>query len=160
MLFGERGERANLCRVGEEAGEEMEALDEPGQQIDVRLAFLQVGDSALKPRPQRVDGILDLRIRPCGGQLREIGGILLGEYPGCQNFGVSFQTKLLVRFVRCERRAFAVFLERLEDGGGVVGEIHDHDILLSLVTAIQPRDRLHRVTIHHRFVEEHACEKG
>ena len=54
----------NLRRIGEEAGEEMEALHEAGQQIDERLAVFPIGDLRLKARPQGVHLELHLRIRP------------------------------------------------------------------------------------------------
>ena len=72
---------------------------------------------------------------------------------------MQFEAKCWVRFIRLEGRAFAVFRERLENGLGVVGEVHHHDVFLALVAAIQPRNRLHRVAIHDRLVEEHAGEQ-
>ena len=50
----------------------------------------------------------------------------MGEDARGQDFGIEFWTKLLIRFFRLERRAFAVFLECLKDGGGVVGEVNDN----------------------------------
>ncbi len=110
-VFGKRGELLDLRRIGEEAGEEVEALHEAGEQINERLALLQVGELRLKAGPQRVDQELHLGIRAGREQLREIGGILLREHPRRQNLGVQFRAKLLVRFFRLERRAFAVFDE-------------------------------------------------
>ncbi len=42
---------------------------------------------------------------------------------------------------------------------GVVGEVHDHHILLAFVAAVQARHRLHGVAVHDRLVEEHAGEQ-
>ena len=114
----------------------------------------------LKARPQRVDEELHLRIRArCASSFDEIGGVVLREHARCQNLGVQFRAQFLVRFFRLERRALPVLRERLEDGCGVVGEVHDHDVLLALVAAVQARDRLHGVAVHHRLVEEHAGEQ-
>ena len=88
-VFGERGELLDLGRVGEEAGQEMEALHEPGEQIDERLALFQVRNLRLKAGAQRVDEELHLRVCAGGNQFHEIGGILLREYARRQNLGVE-----------------------------------------------------------------------
>ena len=54
---------------------------------------------------------------------------------------------------------FRYFAKPLRICFGVVGEVHDHHILLALVAAIQAGDRLHGVTVHHRLVEEHSGEQ-
>ena len=103
---------------------------------------------------------LHLRVRATGDELGEIRRIFLGEHARRQNLAVDFGAQVLVRLFGHERRAFAVFLKRLEDGRGVVGEVHDHHIFLAFVAAVQPRHRLHGVAIHDGLVEEHAGEQG
>ena len=105
----------NLRRVGEEAGEKMKALHEPGEQIDECFAVFRIGELRLKARPQGVDLKLHLRIRPGLDQLEQIGGVLLREDPCGQNFRVQFRAEVLIRFFRLERRSFPILREGFED---------------------------------------------
>ena len=61
-VFGKRGKFLDLRREGEEAGEEVKALHEAGEQIDKRLARLQVGNLCRKRVRSACDRELHLGI--------------------------------------------------------------------------------------------------
>ena len=50
---------------------------------------------------------------------------------------VKFRASLLIRFFRLERRACPILGEGFQDLRGVVREVHDHHILLAVMTAVQ-----------------------
>ena len=76
--------------------------------------------------------------------------------PVGKNLRVQFRAKLWIGFIRLEGRAFAILGESFEDRVGVVGEVHDHDILLAFVAAVQARNGLHGIAVHDGLVEEHS----
>jgi len=133
----------------------MKALHIVGKLVDIGFARFLIAEPILKPLAQRIDHELHLGIRAVREQLAEIGGILLGENARRDDFAVQLLAKRRVRLFRLERRALAVFDERLEDGLGVVGEVHHHDPVLGFKAAIQPRNGLYRVAVDHRLVEKH-----
>ena len=160
-VFGEGDELLHLRRIGEKAGQKVEALDEAGQQVDERPCGRRMSVSFAwnRVRSPLTENCTWASV-PVAATVYEIGGILLGEHACRQDLRVQLRAKLLIRFVRLEGRALAILGERLEDRRGVVGEVHDHDVLLPLVATVQSRHRLHGVAIHHRFVEEHAGQQA
>ena len=65
----------------------------------------------------------------------------------------------MVRFFRLKGVPLRYFANAFENSLGVVGKVHHHNILLALMAAIQSGQRLYRIAIHYRFIEEHTGEQ-
>ena len=82
--LGEFGEFLNRIAVGKEAAQEVEALDEPCQQVDERLALFVIGNGRLESHTQILHRGLDSGVLSTTQQHGEIPRIFLRENPGGQ----------------------------------------------------------------------------